>query len=271
MLRRRRHDERMQRAAGILVLASLGLITQIPAQRAGDASLALPAAAGRQLPRADPTCAVPAERGNRRERRLENTTPNRRIPSGSPSWSMRPETVRWRRWVANRAGVTGRFTGTTDQIFVWAACKWGLPADLLRAVAMQESDWRQDKVGDDGQSFGIMQIKDHYADGTPAWGGYPDTLAATALNVDFYAAYLRSCVDGDFYDGGPWLYRGRRVAELVRDRGADYVSWGCVGSWFSGRWYDAAAQAYVKRVQAQLAARTWEAMRHASSRVGAAG
>ncbi|MEA2281791.1 MAG: hypothetical protein QOK21_2398 [Solirubrobacteraceae bacterium] len=172
---------------------------------------------------------------------------------------MQPEMARWRAWLATRARVTGRYTGTTDQIFEWAACKWGLSADLLRAVALQESGWHQAMIGDDGQSFGIMQIKDHDADGVPAWGGYPDTRADTALNVDFYAAYLRSCVDGDFYDGGTWLYGGRRVPDLIAERGADFVTWGCVGSWYSGHWYDAGARTYIGRVQSRLSARAWEA------------
>ncbi|MDQ1672764.1 MAG: hypothetical protein QOC98_1326, partial [Frankiaceae bacterium] len=39
--------------------------------------------------------------------------------------------------------VDGQFVGTTDEIFQWAACKWGLPDNLLRAVAHQESTWDQ--------------------------------------------------------------------------------------------------------------------------------
>ena len=36
--------------------------------------------------------------------------------------------------------VTGGFTGTTDEIIQWAAHKWGIPEDILRAVAVNESD-----------------------------------------------------------------------------------------------------------------------------------
>ena len=35
----------------------------------------------------------------------------------------------------------GQFTGTTDEIFQWAACKWGLPDNLIRATAVEESTW----------------------------------------------------------------------------------------------------------------------------------
>jgi hypothetical protein len=48
---------------------------------------------------------------------------------------------RWDGWLLAR--VDGQFTGTTNEVFQWAACKWGLPDDLLGAVAVQESTWYQ--------------------------------------------------------------------------------------------------------------------------------
>jgi hypothetical protein len=42
-------------------------------------------------------------------------------------------------WLLPR--VDGQFTGTTDEIFQWAACKWGLPDNLIRADAVEESTW----------------------------------------------------------------------------------------------------------------------------------
>ena len=44
--------------------------------------------------------------------------------------------------------VTGNFTGTTDQIIQWAACKWGIDEDIVRAQAAKESAWHQDAAGD---------------------------------------------------------------------------------------------------------------------------
>jgi autotransporter family porin len=93
-----------------------------------------------------------------------------------------------------------------------------------------------------------MQIKDHYADGSKAWGGYPWTQQSTALNVDFYGAYMRACLNGVFYDGGNWLYGGTKVTNDL---------WGCVGSWFSGNWYDSGARSYIAQVKQHLAERTW--------------
>jgi hypothetical protein len=47
----------------------------------------------------------------------------------------------WDTWLLRR--VDGQFTGTTDEIFQWAACKWGLPDNLIRADAVDESTWFQ--------------------------------------------------------------------------------------------------------------------------------
>jgi hypothetical protein len=126
----------MRRARRVLTLLALGFITQIPAERAAP-PLAMPS--GSTVPRGDSDCARFARRSDGRERQVANTTANRTMPSGRVRWSMEPEIVRWRRWMRKRAQITGHFTGTTDQIFRWAACKWNLDVDLLRAVAIQES------------------------------------------------------------------------------------------------------------------------------------
>ena len=72
-----------------------------------------------------------------------NETYNRRVPT--------PEEISAFRSEADKAGwgdepynpyVTGNFVGTTDEIFSWAACKWGIDEDTIRAVAVQESEWR---------------------------------------------------------------------------------------------------------------------------------
>src|SRR4029077_15426596 len=73
------------------------------------------------------------------EARPENTAANHRIPqpaqlrklyatprqSGAPALSL--------------TRVVGNFTGTTDEIIQWGACKWGFDEDLVRAIAMDES------------------------------------------------------------------------------------------------------------------------------------
>lgn len=214
------------------------------------------------LPRSDSYCAsavVPNPWEPRPDNYPANSTaePN---PSAVP-WSQESNSVSWTKWIAKRDKVTGAYTGTTTEIFQWAACKWGIDEDTLRAVAVQESGWHQysrgDDCGGDRASFGIMQVKNKYCSGVLAHGGYPDTYNSTALNVDYYGARLRSCYDGDFYDGGPWLYGGQTVQQIAAAMGWDYVFWGCIGSWFSGSWYDSGAAIYITSVKQRLANRDW--------------
>jgi hypothetical protein len=47
----------------------------------------------------------------------------------------------WDSWLLRR--VDGQFTGRTDEIFQWAACKWGLPDNVVRSTAVEESTWFQ--------------------------------------------------------------------------------------------------------------------------------
>jgi autotransporter family porin len=198
------------------------------------------------------------------EPRADNYTANHSVPADPTKvpWSQGANWLYWQSFLANRSQVTGNFTGTTTEIFQWAACKWGIDEDTIRAVAVQESDWHQSAVGDNcgviGEaSYGIMQVKNKNCSGALDHGGYPDTASYTALNVDYYAANLRSCYDGDFYDGGSWLYGGQTVGQIAAANGWNYVLWGCVGSWFSGGWYDAGALTYINRVKTLHANKTW--------------
>ena len=152
--------------------------------------------------------------------------------------------------------VNGSFTGTTDEILQWGACKWGLDEDVQRARAVVESSWRQAQLGDFTtsasacaligksapcyQSYGLLQVK-----GTVHKGTYPIAQLSTPFNVDYALAWQRACFEGDF----TWLGSNYGAGDL----------WGCVGAWFSGHWYDAGAQEYINSVQTHLRDRTWEA------------
>jgi hypothetical protein len=140
--------------------------------------------------------------------------------------------------------VTGGFTGTTGEIIQWAAWKWGIDEDVMRAVAVQESDWEQPAVNPDGATFGIFQIKTQLAGGDGWPGTYPLARDSTPFNADYYARALRSCYDGR----ETWVRHGYGSGDL----------WGCVGWWFSGSWHDPGAEDYVRRVQRWYAERTWE-------------
>ena len=162
--------------------------------------------------------------------------------------------------------VDGNFAGSTDEILQWAACKWGIDEDVVRAQMAKESWWDQRNLGDwwsypadacppghapgeDGrpgecpQSIGIGQVR--YSTGDQA---FPAVEESTAMNVDVAYAIWRACFEGKEY----WLNDV--------ERGRQYQAgdmWGCVGRWFAGRWYTTAANGYITAVQDYLARRIW--------------
>jgi hypothetical protein len=94
-------------------------------------------------------CAAKVHRSSWEPRPL-NHVPNAVIPGRAKvraAFAARPRAVggsyaaRWDTWLLPR--VSGAYTGKTDEIFQWAACKWGLPDNLLRAIAVRESTWYQ--------------------------------------------------------------------------------------------------------------------------------
>jgi autotransporter family porin len=162
--------------------------------------------------------------------------------------------------------IDGDFTGSTHDILRWASCKWGFDEDLMKAQAAIESWWRQTTMGDFGtdaarcpadhgpgvdgragecpESYGLMQVR------FPYYGAsFPGVMRSSAMNVDVAFAVLRSCFDG--YE--TWLN--------TVERGRDYAAGdliGCMGRWFSGRWYTSAADDYIARVQDYRRQRIWE-------------
>lgn len=85
-------------------------------------------------------------------------------PGTQFSWSVDDTQTYWTRWQAYQRYVTGNFTGTTEEIMVWAAAKWGIDENWVRAVCVQETDWQQNDPGDFSgghyHSFGITQVRD---------------------------------------------------------------------------------------------------------------
>ena len=143
--------------------------------------------------------------------------------------------------------VTGRFRGTTDEVIQWAAAKWGLAANLVRAVAATETWWRMSHVGDNGDSFGLFQVRrPFHCRGTLVCGLFRHDAA---LNADYYGSIIRSYFDGK----QTWL-------NTVSGNGARYAPgdlWGSIGAWFSGRWHVAGGEAYVAKVKDYMARRVW--------------
>jgi autotransporter family porin len=165
-----------------------------------------------------------------------------------------------------RPRVNGNFTGTTDEILQWSACKWGIDEDIVRAQAAIESWWQQTTKGDwtrdgsicapghglgvDGrpgecpESWGILQNRYTYE--KSAW---PGIESSTAFNADTAYAIWRNC------------YEGYEVWLNDVERGQQYAAgdaWGCVGRWFAGRWHTQPAEDYITRVKGYLSDRVWE-------------
>ena len=161
---------------------------------------------------------------------------------------------------------TGNFAGTTDEIIQWAACKWGFDEDTLRAQVAKESYWSQLNLGDWGsdpsrcapehpigvdgrpgqcpESVGMMQVRAPYFPYSAAEGA----LKSSAYNLDVALHVWRNCFDGL----ETWLNQV--------ERGRDYAAgdaWGCIGRWFSGRWYTQPSVDYIVAVQDYLNRRIW--------------
>ena len=166
---------------------------------------------------------------------------------------------RWNRYVIGR--ISGDFTGTTDEIFQWVAVKWGIPDNVIRAVAYAESNWNQSNYGDYSDNradcppgyrtvpcpvtFGIVGVK------STSWPGiFPWNHDSTAAATDVLGAWLRGC-----YEGWVWWLRdyGNRSHGIYH--AGDL--WGCVGAWASGNWYDSGAEDYISNVRHWDTVRPW--------------
>ena len=159
--------------------------------------------------------------------------------------------------------ITGNFTGTTDEILQWVACKWGINVNIVRAQAVVESHWHQNDRGDQTndarlcppgtwngtscyQSYGLLQIK--YVDNKTVW---PMSRDDTAFNAEYTYRSIRGCYEG----WATYLYERTPVAGYPRYHPGDI--WGCVGWWYSGSWYDQGALTYIKSVKMYLANKPW--------------
>ena len=166
--------------------------------------------------------------------------------------------------------VDGNYTGTTSMIIQWAACKWGMDQNALSAEAYQESTWSAYTTGDfqtmasaclagnwSGwqvanycwQSYGITQMK------MMSYNAWPMAWDSTSFNLDFRGAYWRACMNGDvqyYYDNVPSagypVYPTGTTTQMM---------WGCMGSWYSGSWYDSNALTYISEIQSLMHTQPW--------------
>ena len=201
-----------------------------------------------------------------KEARPDNTTANNHVPTTQQISDLAP----WGsangldpKADAFRKQITGNYTGTTDDIIQWAACKWGIDADLIRAEAIAESNWHQNQTGDwttdkslcppgewNGtgcfQSYGMLQIK--YIYNTTAW---PMSRDDTAFNVEYAYGIIRTCFEG----WATYLAHDTPLPGYPSYHAGDI--WGCIGRWYSGAWYDQSAINYINSVKAHLQNKEW--------------
>jgi hypothetical protein len=125
--------------------------------------------------------------------------------------------------------VDGQYTGMTEMIIRWAACKWGMDEDMIRAQATTEHwTWIQWNAGGDErfsihqcqsgnnpghnstdlwgylvanacyQSWSLWQTKVVYSSpDSGAWTTWPAINESTAFAADYRFASQRSCLNGD--------------------------------------------------------------------------
>lgn len=154
--------------------------------------------------------------------------------------------------------VTGGYSGSTKEILQWTACKWGIDERIVQAQAQAESSWRQSMKGDwtrnenycapghdlgeDGrrgqcpESWGVLQVRYRFFS-----TAFPDAVQSTAFNADTAYAVWRAC-----YEGYEWWLRDQSASGHAYKAGD---AWGCIGRWYSGRWYDDLAEQYIDCVQ----------------------
>jgi len=253
------------------VLSRIALVSAASALVACGGTASTAAAGGATLPPGSPLpsdseCAARVAKSSW-EPRPDNATANDTQPTASQLQTFHADAWGGVAGAANsvlRQRVTGAFSGTTDEIIQWGACKWGFDADVIRAQAATESWWHQDAAGDltsdttlwppdatckDAgdcyQSYGLLQIKWTY------WkSAWPSSRDSTAFNVDAALAWRRTCYEGYI----EWL-SAPGTAGLPAYGPGDF--WGCIGQWYSGGWYDAGAIAYIGKVQSNLSDKVW--------------
>ncbi|MFD7158619.1 hypothetical protein ACFV9C_28745 [Kribbella sp. NPDC059898] len=260
----------------------------------------LPAGSWQSLPD-DATCAGRV-RPSTWEPRPENTAANRRMPdreavrlslSSRPRASQQTYDQRWDTWLLAR--VSGRHTGTTDENIQWAACKWGLSDNLLRAVAITESSWYQYLTDAAGRCVDKRGCGDEFDRATEASGVYcrgigqfgydyqrdygPGKCPKTFSIIGVMSWQDPAWTDMSGNQNGTFPFNRDSTAFALDYYGAFIrgcmegwmwwltgsppstqprdLLWGCVGTWYAGAWMTAGAQDYVKRVRKTLDSHSW--------------
>lgn len=234
------------------------------------------------------------------EPRPENFLPNRTMPpiqQVRAALRTRPRSTeggydpRWDTWLLPR--VSGNHVGTTDENIQWAACKWGLSDDLLRAVAIRESNWHQYTVYPSGRCVLTNGCGDIIERASPSSRIYCRMLARHGRDYQrdfgkgrcpktFSLVGVSSWHDpewGKMLDNqnGTFPFNRNSTAFALDYYGAflrgcleGWVrwlehtgpyepgrDWGCVGAWYAGDWRSEAAVEYSNKVRATMQEHLW--------------
>lgn len=199
---------------------------------------------------------------------------------------------RWNTYLRPR--VDGQFTGTTDEIFQWAACKWGLPDNVLRGIAVRESTWYQfltysktnnrcwtnwscgdfftTATADSDKFCTYISTFGHNYEADYGNGLCPKTFSITGImswdNPAWEAPYpaFPNNSNGTFpFSRNSTAFAEDYVGSYLRGCYNGWIHWlgpsgdlwGCVGSWYSGDWHTTDANGYISRVKNEISTHRW--------------
>jgi hypothetical protein len=159
---------------------------------------------------------------------------------------------------------------STDDLIQWAAHKWGIPENWLRAEYVKESFWNSFQLGDAAtvnaswysqypyqarvpnslmvyESLGITQVK-WIPNGSVGAGSEPLRWLSTAFNIDYQTAMVRFYYDNPSGTRSTWGDSSYSPCER----------WNSIGGWFDPYpWGNAGQEQYVAAVRQDLADRAW--------------
>lgn len=173
-------------------------------------------------------------------------------------------------YMANVDGLDGLANPSTDDLIQWAAHKWGIPEDWLRAEYALESRWNQAALGDHitetaaqyaenpiqarvygttsdvFRSLGITQ--EGWIPGQLGAGTEPLRWDSTAFNIDYQAATVRFYYDNP--QGGRTVWGDSSYVPCQQ--------WNSIGGWYNPYpWNNSGQQNYVSTVQSYLSQQFW--------------
>jgi len=160
---------------------------------------------------------------------------------------------------------------STDDLIQWAAHKWGIPENWLRAEYVHETYWNQFMLGDATQVSGAWYGKYRPADRIPGthsvyqslgitqvrWapggalhpGTEPLRWLSTAFNIDYQAATVRFYYDNPQRTRSSWGDGSYTPCQ----------TWNSIGGWYSPYpWQNSGQASYADAVKRILAQRDWE-------------